>query len=115
MRELGQQFHHCKSVPSVLIAREADRLTLVPQGLITPPLVETTNFGAYVFFAVFCGAAFVFTFFCVPETSGRSLEDMDEVFGDGKAAVDGERKQLVLQQVRQEKKRGVAADKEITV
>lgn len=47
-------------------------------------------------------------FLCVPETSGRSLEEMDEVFGDGTAAADGERKQLVLQQVRQEKKKGAA-------
>lgn len=50
----------------------------------------------------------MFVFLCVPETSGRSLEEMDEVFGDSTAAVDGERKQLVLQQVRQEKKAGAA-------
>lgn len=61
-----------------------------------------------MFFGAFCAAAFIFAFFCVPETSGRSLEEMDEVFGDSTATADGERKQLVLQQVRQEKKKGVA-------
>lgn len=53
--------------------------------------------------------AFMFTAFCVPETSGRSLEDMDAVFGDQTAIEDGERKTLVLEQVRQEKKVGSAA------
>ncbi|MCJ1248492.1 hypothetical protein MMC30_005710 [Trapelia coarctata] len=49
-------------------------------GLITPPLVQNTGFGAYTFFAVFCLLSFVWTFFFVPETNGRSLEDMDYVF-----------------------------------
>lgn len=51
-------------------------------GLITPPLVENTGYGAYVFFAVFCLASFVWTFFFVPETKGKSLEAMDQVFKD---------------------------------
>ncbi|KAK0664720.1 Sugar transporter STL1 [Lasiodiplodia hormozganensis] len=51
-------------------------------GLITPPLVQNTGFGAYTFFAVFCILAFVWTFFFVPETNGRSLEQMDHVFKD---------------------------------
>ena len=51
-------------------------------GLITPPLVQNTGFGAYVFFAVFCGLSFAWTYFFVPETTGRSLEQMDAVFKD---------------------------------
>ncbi|KAK8168440.1 general substrate transporter [Phyllosticta citrichinensis] len=51
-------------------------------GLITPPLVQNTGFGAYTFFAVFCLLALVWTFFFVPETNGRSLEQMDQVFKD---------------------------------
>lgn len=51
-------------------------------GLITPPMVINTGFGAYVFFAVFCGLSFVWTYFFVPETTGRTLEDMDAVFKD---------------------------------
>jgi hypothetical protein len=51
-------------------------------GLITPPLVQNTGFGAYVFFAVFCGFSLLWTFFFVPETNGRSLEQMDHVFKD---------------------------------
>lgn len=51
-------------------------------GLITPPLVQNTGFGAYVFFAVFCAGSFAWTWFFVPETNGRSLEQMDHVFKD---------------------------------
>ncbi|KAJ5585485.1 Major facilitator superfamily domain general substrate transporter [Penicillium hispanicum] len=51
-------------------------------GLITPPLVQDTGYGAYVFFAVFCVLAGVWTYFFVPETKGRTLEQMDHVFKD---------------------------------
>lgn len=52
------------------------------QGLITPPLIQATGFGAYIFFAVFCALAFVWTYFFVPETNGKALEDMDKIFHD---------------------------------
>lgn len=51
-------------------------------GLITPPMVQNTGFGAYTFFAVFCCLSFAWTWFFVPETKGRSLEQMDHVFKD---------------------------------
>ncbi|KAL4749218.1 hypothetical protein BDW72DRAFT_214189 [Aspergillus terricola var. indicus] len=51
-------------------------------GLIMPPLIEGTGYGTYVFFAVFCGLSGVWTFFFVPETMGRTLEQMDHVFRD---------------------------------
>jgi sugar porter (SP) family MFS transporter len=51
-------------------------------GLITPPLVQNTGFGAYAFFAVFCLIAFFFTYFFIPETAGKTLEEMDAVFKD---------------------------------
>lgn len=52
------------------------------QGLITPPLVVNTGYGAYVFFAVFCVLSGLWTYFFVPETKGRTLEQMDHVFKD---------------------------------
>lgn len=51
-------------------------------GLVTPDMLETLGWGTYIFFAAFALVAFVFTYFCVPETKGKSLEDMDLVFGD---------------------------------
>ncbi|KFH41267.1 quinate permease-like protein [Hapsidospora chrysogenum ATCC 11550] len=54
-------------------------------GLVTPGMLETMGWGTYVFFAAFCLLALGFTYFFVPETRGRSLEDMDAVFGDSAA------------------------------
>ncbi|KAH7138183.1 general substrate transporter [Dendryphion nanum] len=68
-------------------------------GLITPPLVQNTGFGAYTFFAVFCGLAFVFTFFLVPETAGKTLEEMDAVFKDVSSVADEERKARIEREI----------------
>jgi hypothetical protein len=51
-------------------------------GLVTPDMLRVIQWGTYIFFAVFCLLALGFTYFCIPETCGRSLEDMDLVFGD---------------------------------
>ncbi|EMF13884.1 general substrate transporter [Sphaerulina musiva SO2202] len=56
----------------------------------TPTMIATVGrggFGAYFIYGSFCFTMFVFTFIFVPETKGRSLESMDELFGkvaDGK-------------------------------
>ncbi|KAF2129923.1 MFS sugar transporter-like protein [Dothidotthia symphoricarpi CBS 119687] len=68
-------------------------------GLITPPLVQNTGFGAYTFFAVFCALAFLFTFFCVPETAGKSLEQMDEVFKDVSSEAEEQRKARIMRDI----------------
>ncbi|KAK5994124.1 Major facilitator-type transporter ecdD [Cladobotryum mycophilum] len=51
-------------------------------GLVTPDMLETLTWGTYIFFAAFALIALIFTYFFVPETKGKSLEEMDEVFGD---------------------------------
>ena len=51
-------------------------------GLVTPDMLETIKWGTYIFFAAFSMVALAFTYFFVPETKGKSLEDMDEIFGD---------------------------------
>ncbi|KAI0425101.1 general substrate transporter [Xylaria sp. FL1042] len=50
--------------------------------IITPPLLEAAGYGTYIFFAAFCGGALLWAIFLLPETKGRTLEEMDEVFGD---------------------------------
>lgn len=64
-------------------------------GLITPPLVEDTGYGAYIFFAVFCVLAGVWTFFFMPETMGRTLEQMDHVFKDNSSEHERERRHMI--------------------
>lgn len=68
-------------------------------GLVTPPLIQNTGAGAYTFFAVFCLLAFVFTFFCVPETAGRSLEDMDAVFKDISSEAEVQQKTRIMAKI----------------
>lgn len=52
-------------------------------GVIVPEMQLKLGWGTYLFFGCFCFAAAVFSFFLVPETAGKSLEQMAEVFGDG--------------------------------
>ncbi|OAK95267.1 general substrate transporter [Phaeosphaeriaceae sp. SRC1lsM3a] len=65
-------------------------------GLITPPLIQNSGAGAYTFFAVFCLLAFIFTFFCVPETAGKTLEEMDEVFKDISSEAEEQKKTRIM-------------------
>ncbi|CRG84569.1 putative quinate permease [Talaromyces islandicus] len=71
-------------------------------GLITPPLVQKTGFGAYVFFAVFCVLSGVWTFLFVPETKERTLDDMDTLFKDNIGTIARERKRAVEAKLRRE-------------
>jgi hypothetical protein len=52
---------------------------------MTPMMLSTLGWGTYIFFAAFCLLASLFVWFCVPETKGKSLEDMDAVFEDSAA------------------------------
>ncbi|KAF9873018.1 MFS monosaccharide transporter [Colletotrichum karsti] len=76
-------------------------------GLVTPPLIQETGFGTYVFFAVFCLGSLAWTYFCVPETNGKSLEEMDQVFHDRAGAADVERKNQILRDFIQEQQANV--------
>lgn len=50
-------------------------------GLISPiMLANVPNGGTYFFFAAFACVAFISTYFMVPETRLKSLEEMDEIF-----------------------------------
>ncbi|KAL2410963.1 High-affinity glucose transporter [Exophiala dermatitidis] len=51
-------------------------------GVIVPEMQLKLGWGTYLFFGCFCFAASVFSFFFVPETAGKSLEQIAAVFGD---------------------------------
>ncbi|KAF4553587.1 Sugar (and other) transporter-like protein 63 [Elsinoe fawcettii] len=55
-------------------------------GIATPPMIENIRFGTYIFFSFWCGLAGLWAVFLLPETKGRSLEQMDIVFGDTSGA-----------------------------
>ncbi|KAI7227516.1 hexose carrier protein [Hortaea werneckii] len=51
-------------------------------GIATPPMIAHLGYGTYVFFAFWCLVAGIWAVFLCPETKGKTLEEMDEVFGD---------------------------------
>ena len=87
-----------KSATSILLTY-TDWLNNFVIGLITPPLVQNTGFGAYIFFAVFCLLSFAWTYLFIPETKGRTLEQMDEVFKDRANTEDKARRDRVNAEV----------------
>ncbi|KAL2913956.1 hypothetical protein HK105_206547 [Polyrhizophydium stewartii] len=48
---------------------------------ITPKIIARINFYNYLVFAAACFIMSAFTYVFVPETMGKSLEEMDEIFG----------------------------------
>ncbi|PYH31305.1 sugar porter family MFS transporter [Aspergillus neoniger CBS 115656] len=51
-------------------------------GIVTPAMMANIGYGTYVFFAACCALAGTWAFFLVPETTGRTLEEIVEVFGN---------------------------------
>jgi len=51
-----------------------------------PPLLWNINWKMYMLFATFNGLAFIHIFLIAPETKGKTLEEMDEVFDSGRPA-----------------------------
>ena len=58
-------------------------------------MIQNIGFGTYVFFAAFCAIALVWVYFLVPETNGRTLEQMDSVFKDKTTAQEAERRRRI--------------------
>ncbi|KGO69469.1 Major facilitator superfamily domain, general substrate transporter [Penicillium italicum] len=69
-------------------------------GTATSPFLEKSNFGAFIFFGCITTIAVFYVIFFVPETKGRTLEEMDELFGSvGLAAADNGRKQRIEREI----------------
>jgi hypothetical protein len=48
---------------------------------VVPPMLSNIGWGTYIFFAFWSAAGGVFIWLCIPETKGKTLEEMDQVFG----------------------------------
>lgn len=54
----------------------------------TSPFVKTSPIGTFIFFGCVTVIAVLYVHFLVPETKGRTLEEMDELFGSTGIAQD---------------------------
>lgn len=57
-------------------------------GVVVPEMLSKIKWGTYLFFGLFCLAAGIFSFFMVPETSHKTLEEIAELFDDNLAEED---------------------------
>lgn len=48
----------------------------------TPDFVAAAPYGAYIFLGMMCVIAIFYVGFFVPETKNRTLDELDEMFGD---------------------------------
>jgi len=67
-----------------------------------PPLLTNINWKMYMIFATFNGLAFIHMFLTAPETKGKTLEEMDEVFDSGVPAWKGVPKGSRLDQLQRD-------------
>ena len=52
-------------------------------------MIASIGFGTYIFFAFWCFAATVFSYFVVPETANLTLEQIEHLFeGDRRMSLD---------------------------
>jgi hypothetical protein len=63
------------------IAASANWMNNFIIAFVVPPMLDKISWGTYIFFAVWSALGGIFIFFCVPETKGKTLEEMDQVFG----------------------------------
>jgi hypothetical protein len=66
----------------------------------TSPFIEVSTLGTFIFFGCVTTVGVFYVYFFVPETKGRTLEEMDEIFGTtGMAAADADRKHRIEREI----------------
>lgn len=55
-------------------------------GYFVPPAFENIKWKVYIVFGVFCAAMTIHVFFLFPETAGKNLEQIEDMFLEGTAA-----------------------------
>jgi MFS family permease len=69
---------------AVALATSANWAFNFALGYFVPPAFENIAWRTYIIFGVFCIAMFIHVFFMFPETSGKPLEEVIEIFEDPK-------------------------------
>ena len=80
----------------LILTDRVDRLNNFAVAVSTSPFIEASQFGAFIFFGAVTTVGVIWVYFFVPETKSRTLEEMDELFGEvGFAQADIARKQAI--------------------
>jgi len=66
----------------VSIGASSNWLNNFAVAISTPDFVAAAPYGAYIFLGIMCVLAAVWVFFFVPEFKNRTLDEIDELFGD---------------------------------
>lgn len=82
----------------VSIGASSNWLNNFAVAISTPDFVEAAPYGAYIFLGLMCIIAAVWVSFFVPETKNRTLEELDELFGDDSGRSKWEAEQMLLAQ-----------------
>ncbi|KAI9341312.1 general substrate transporter [Pilaira anomala] len=65
-------------------------------GKVTPLMISQIKYGTFFFYAACCFVAGVIVYVFLPETMGRSLEEMTEIFVNGNVFVLGKREKSLI-------------------
>ncbi|KAF4836103.1 High-affinity glucose transporter [Colletotrichum siamense] len=68
-------------------------------GVCVPEMLIKIGWGTYLFFGCFCVAAGVFSFFMVPETAHKSLEQISALFGDHSVAEEQDIRRRIVEEI----------------
>jgi hypothetical protein len=66
----------------VSIGASSNWLNNFAVALSTPDFVKKASYGAYIFLGLMCVFGALYVWFGVPETAGRTLDEIDQLFGD---------------------------------
>ncbi|KIX01088.1 uncharacterized protein Z518_10154 [Rhinocladiella mackenziei CBS 650.93] len=78
----SEVFPNSLRAKGVALAISVTWLSNFTVGIATPPMIANIHYGTYIFFAFWCGLSGIWAVLLVPETKGKTLEEMDELFGD---------------------------------
>ncbi|KAF3809464.1 Sugar transport protein MST2 [Colletotrichum gloeosporioides] len=81
-------------------------------GVCVPEMLIKIGWGTYLFFGCFCVAAGVFSFFMVPETAHKSLEQISALFGDHSVAEEQDIRRRIVEEIWTDPKYQVSSDGE---
>lgn len=95
----AEVFPSSRRAKGVGIATATNWLANFIIGTVVPQMLVSIGWGTFLFFGVWCLIASVFSFFLVPETSNRTLEQVAAVFGDNLQADEEDLRRQVQREV----------------